>query len=199
MIQPVASPAPTAASAAEAPDTRHVIVNAISGERIVIRQSGAETNGELLAFDLFLPPGGHVPSGHTHPVQEERFTVISGTMRFKLRGATILAHPGEVVAVPPGTPHWFGNAGSAEAHALVEVRPALRMEEVFEYSAAMRHTGEVFGTRLPSLTDLAQFLIAFHREVAVPHVPSIITRAVLAPLAWFGRKRPLRAARGSGA
>jgi hypothetical protein len=30
--------------------------NPISGERIVIRQTAAETGGRLLAFDLFLPP-----------------------------------------------------------------------------------------------------------------------------------------------
>ena len=35
--------------------------NPISGERIVIRESGAHNGGRLLAFDLFLPPGGHLP------------------------------------------------------------------------------------------------------------------------------------------
>src|SRR5689334_15211043 len=65
-------------------DERRVIVNPISGERIIIRVSGAETGGELLVFDLYLPPGGHVPAGHTHPSQEERFTLIEGLMRFRV-------------------------------------------------------------------------------------------------------------------
>ncbi len=58
-----------------------VIVNPISGERVVIRVSGAQTGGELLIFDLYLPPGAHVPARHVHPVQEEQFTVLAGQMK----------------------------------------------------------------------------------------------------------------------
>lgn len=181
---------PAAAGPADAePEAGRVIVNPISGERIVIRQSGAQTNGELLVFDLYLPPGGHVPARHTHPVQQERFTVVSGTMRFELPRKTILAHAGEVVTVPAGTPHWFGNAGSGVAQARVEVRPALRMEEVFEASAAMRQIGPIFGARLPRVHDLARFLVDFRREVTMPHVPPSVTLALLAPLVWLGRQR----------
>ena len=168
----------------QAGDAGRVIVNPISGERIVIRQSGAETNGQLLAFDLFLPPGGHVPASHTHPAQEERFTIVAGAMRFRMRGKTILARPGETVVVPRGTPHWFGAAGAAAAQAYVEVRPALRMEEVFAASAAMGRRGQMFGLRLPRLTQLARFLLDFQREVAVPNLPPLLVRALLTPLAW---------------
>ena len=61
--------------------------NPISGERIVIRESGVQNDGRLLAFDLFLPPGGHVPARHLHPLQEERFTVVAGLMGFCLAAA----------------------------------------------------------------------------------------------------------------
>src|SRR5437016_2913696 len=70
---------------------RRVICNPISGEQILIHTSGAETNGKLLVFDLFLPPGRQVPSRHTHPIQEERFTILAGTMRFRLGWRSILA------------------------------------------------------------------------------------------------------------
>ena len=82
------------ASPAWAPVEGRVIDNAVSGERIVIRKSGAQTGGRVLAFDLFLPPGGHVPAGHVHPVQEERFTVVAGSD-----------------AVPPRPPHDSGESG----------------------------------------------------------------------------------------
>ena len=81
---------------------QRVIENPISGERIVVRQTAAETGGQLFVFDLFLPPGAHVPARHAHPIQEEQFTVLSGRMRFRIGGRTILAGPGETVVVPIG-------------------------------------------------------------------------------------------------
>ena len=178
-----------AASSEPISATGRVINNPISGERIVIRESGAQTGGQLLSFDLFLPPGGHVPSGHVHPAQEERFTVVTGSMRFRLGRHTIRANPGETVLVPAGTAHWFGNAGADVAHARVEVRPALRMEELFETTEALALKGHFRGTRLPRLSDLAHILIEFQREVSVPNIPPFLVRVALAPLAWLGRRR----------
>src|SRR5437588_5906789 len=171
------------------PAAGRVIANPISGERIVIRESGAQTGGRLLSFALFLPPGAHVPARHVHPVQEEQFTVVAGRMRFRLGRRTILAHPGDTVLVPVGTAHWFGNAGAGVAHARVEVRPALRMEELFASAAAMGRTRLFPGARLPRLSDLALFLLEFQRELAVPDMPAFLVRALLAPLAWLGRRR----------
>jgi len=79
-----------------------VIHNPISGERIAIRSGAAGTGGRLLVFDLSLPPGGHVPARHAHPIQEERFTVMEGRMRFSFAGNAILVNPGESVVVPKG-------------------------------------------------------------------------------------------------
>ena len=166
-----------------------VIDNPINGERIIIRQSAAETGGQLLAFDLFLPPGAHVPSRHAHPIQEERFSVITGRMRFRLGHRTILANPGDTVAIPAGTAHWFGNVGAGVAQARVEVRPALRMEEVFEAAASLGTMGHFFGTRQPRLSDLALFLLEFQQELAVPDVPAFLVKGFLAPFAWLGRRR----------
>lgn len=171
------------------PPAGHVIDNPISGERIVIRESGAQTGGELLSFDLFLPPGGHVPARHAHPEQEERFTVVAGRIRFRLGRRTILARPGDTVLVPVGTAHWFGNDGAEVAHALVEVRPALRLDEAFEASAAMGRARHYPGTRLPLLTDLARYLLEFRRELAVPDLPAPLLGPLLIPLARLGRRR----------
>lgn len=169
-----------------------VIVNPVSGERVIIRVSGAQTSGKLLVFDLFLPPGAHVPARHVHPSQEERFTVIAGQMRFRVGRfgrRVIQARPGETIRVPPGTPHWFGNSSAAMSHARVEVRPALRMEELFELTEALGRTSPGGGTRRPRLTDLARIALEFQREVAVPDVPSSLVKVLLAPLAWLARRR----------
>jgi quercetin dioxygenase-like cupin family protein len=179
-------------TAGELPTGDRVIVNPISGERIAIRLSGAETGGKLLAFDLFLPPGAHVPAGHVHPIQEEQFTVVSGLMRFRigrLGRRNILAHPGETIRVPAGTAHWFGNPGAKMAHARVEVRPALRTGELFQMTGKLSLVGHLGRTQLPRLTDLAHVVLEYQREVAVPNVPGVLVTLLLAPLARVGRRR----------
>jgi quercetin dioxygenase-like cupin family protein len=188
-------PAPVTGQATEGQAERRVIDNPISGERIVILESGDRNGGRLLRFDLFLPPGGHVPARHVHPVQEERFTVLTGRMRFRRGRETIWAGPGQTVLVPPGTAHWFGNPGPGVAQARVEVRPALRMEALFERTEEIGRAGRLPGTHLPRPSDLAAVLLEFQRELAVPEVPGVLVRAVLAPLAWLGRRR--RVGRGA--
>lgn len=171
------------------PAPGRVIENPISGERIVIRRTGEDTGGALLAFELYLPPGGHVPAGHVHPEQQERFTIVEGAMEFRLGRRRLVAKPGDTVQIEPGRAHWFGNCGSGEAHAYVEVRPALRMQEMFEATEQVSTSGRFLGTRLPRPTDLAMVLLEFERELAVPVVPRRVARMMLAPLAFLGRRR----------
>jgi mannose-6-phosphate isomerase-like protein (cupin superfamily) len=158
-----------------------VIDNPRSGERIVICQSGSETNGRLLAFELFLQPGAHVPAPHLHPHQEERFTVVGGRVRFRLGTRTLLAQPGMTVTVPSGTAHWFGNAGRDVATLKVEVRPALRMEELLEASVYRSTIHRRWWSRLMAL---ALIPLDFQLELGVPYVST----RILKPLAWL---RPL--------
>src|SRR5262249_49227935 len=83
----------------------------------------ADTGGELLAVEFVVAPDGRVPGAHVHPVQEERFEVVSGTMRFRRGRETVLAGPGDTLVVPPGTAHRFANAGQGPAVVRVEGRP----------------------------------------------------------------------------
>ena len=57
--------------------------NPITGERFTFLETAATTDGELLAFDFALRPGGMVPFPHVHPVQEERFEVVAGRVCFR--------------------------------------------------------------------------------------------------------------------
>jgi len=166
-----------------------VIENPVSGERITFRETAADTGGELLAIDLELSPDGHVPGMHVHPIQEERFEVTAGTMRFKLGGKKVIAHPGDVVVAPPGVRHKFANAGSEEARARVEVRPALRMEQLFETTVALAEEGRTTRKGLPKPLDLALFVREFEQEVRAAFPPAWVQRVTLAPLAWMARKR----------
>jgi len=168
-----------------------IIDNPVSGERIRFIQTAADTNGELLELDLALTPDGHVPGKHVHPEQEERFTVTSGRMKFTLGRKKIVAEPGDVVVVPPGASHKFENAGDGPASARVEVRPALRMENLLETAVALAQTGRTNAKGMPLPLDLALFTREYEREVRAPFPPAWVQRASLAPLAWMARRREL--------
>ncbi len=168
-----------------------VLENPVSGERIVFQKTAADTDGELLAFKLFLDPEGHVPGVHVHPEQEERFEVVKGTMRFQRGLKTVVARAGDTVVVPPGTMHRFANAGDEPAHLLVEVRPALRMEQLLEIATSLAQEGRTNRKGMPSPLDLALFVREFEREVRVPLMPAGLVRVALAPLARLAESRGL--------
>jgi quercetin dioxygenase-like cupin family protein len=170
--------------------TGQVLENPLSGERITFRKTAADTDGELLAIDLELAPGGRVPAGlHIHPEQEERFDVARGRMRFRIRREKLFAGPGEAVVVPPGVPHDFANASDQTALVRVEVRPALAMERLFETAVGLVQDGRTFGNGIPKPLDLALFVREFEREVQAAVPPLWMQRIALVPLAWVARKR----------
>jgi quercetin dioxygenase-like cupin family protein len=167
--------------------------NPITGERIIFRETAADTDGELLAIDLILAPDGHVPGAHVHPAQEERFEVTSGTMKFRLGRKKVIAQAGDVVVVPAGSVHKFANAGEEPAHVRVEVRPALKMEQLFEDAVALANEGRTNGKGMPKPLDLALFVREYEDEVRAPFPPAPIVRAVMAPLVWIAKRRGLAA------
>jgi mannose-6-phosphate isomerase-like protein (cupin superfamily) len=166
------------------------LVNPVSGERITFRTTSAESNGELVAIDLELPPGGRVPGPlHLHPRQEERFEVVSGTMRFRIRRERVLAGAGDSVVVPPRVPHDFANYGDQAALVRVEIRPALKMEQLFETAVALAEQDRTMLGGIPRPLDLALFTREFEEEVQAAFPPRWLQRVALAPLAWFARMR----------
>ena len=165
------------------------IENPVSGERITFVKTAADTGGELLAVDMTLAVDGHVPGAHVHPEQEERFEIRSGTMKFRMNGKTIVAGPGETVVVPPGARHKFSNGGDEEVQVRVEVRPALKMEELFENTVALAAEGRTNRKGMPKPVHLALFVGEYEREVRAPFPPAPVVKALMAPLAWLGRHR----------
>ena len=68
-----------------------VIENPFSGEWIRFDETSAETGGEYLAGEIVLAPHGIGPPEHVHPVIEERFRVLSGTLTSLVRGEKVAA------------------------------------------------------------------------------------------------------------
>jgi quercetin dioxygenase-like cupin family protein len=169
--------------------------NPVTGERFTFTDTAASTNGELLGFDFALHVGGGVPLPHVHPHQTERFEIRKGLMRFRIGLRTRLAGPGDVVEVSPGIVHSFANAGESEARLHVEVRPALRMEEMFAEVVAMAQAGRMTPRGLPrSPLELADLARRYDQEAHAPLLSVGAQRVLLAPLVFAARRRRARLA-----
>ncbi len=157
--------------------------NPVTGERFTFLHTAASTGGELLAFELGLKPGGAVPIPHVHPIQTERFEVVAGRMRFRVGFRHVIAEAGDVVEVAPGVMHGFANAGDDDARVLVEVRPALAMEEMFAEVVALAKAGRMTRRGLPrNLFDLAALARRYDQEAHAPFIGVGLQRLLLAPL-----------------
>ncbi len=162
--------------------------NPVTGERFTFTDTAASTGGELLGFDFALRVGGAVPIPHVHPIQTERFVVLSGRMRFRIGLRTRIAGPGDVVEVQPGVMHSFANAGDEEARLHVEVRPALAMEDMFAEVIAMAQAGQMTRRGLPrNPLALASLARRYDREAHAPLMSVGVQRLLLAPLVFAGR------------
>jgi quercetin dioxygenase-like cupin family protein len=166
------------------------VENPVTGERFTFTETAASTDGELLAFDFGLRPGGAVPIPHVHPIQTERFEVIDGRVSFRVGRRRIQAEPGDVVEVEPGVAHSFANAGDDEAKMRVEVRPALAMENMFADVVAMAKAGRMNRRGMPrNLLELATLARKYDQEAHAPLLSVRLQRVLLAPLVFLARHR----------
>jgi mannose-6-phosphate isomerase-like protein (cupin superfamily) len=138
--------------------TGQTVENPATGERVTFLRTSADTGGELLVLELVWPRKGRRAPEHVHPEMEERYEVVAGTARFRIGGEEIAAGPGDVVTVPPGTPHLAWNPTLHEVRLRVEFRPALRWEEFVE---------RLFAAREP----VGALMREFRREIAPPPRP----------------------------
>jgi quercetin dioxygenase-like cupin family protein len=162
--------------------------NPVTGERFTFTHTAASTDGELLAFDFALKPGGAVPIPHVHPIQTERFEVTEGRMKFRVGFKTVIAEAGDVVEVEPGVMHSFANAGDTEAKLRVEVRPALQMEQMFAEVVTMAKAGRMTKRGLPrNPLDLALLARTYDLEAHAPMLSVGVQRMLLAPLVAWAR------------
>jgi quercetin dioxygenase-like cupin family protein len=154
---------------------------------IIFHHTSEETNGESVLVETIVRPDGFVAAAHVHPFQTERFEVLDGVLGLRVGEKELLARPGEVALVAPGTPHRFWNAGKGEARFVCEVTPALRFESLIETMFALAADGKTNRKGLPSPLRLAVIAKAHFDTVRLPFPPTWLQRAALALGAPIGR------------
>ena len=169
------------------------IEHPVTGERIVFLDTAGETNGELLRFELLVRPGGFVAAEHVHPKQEERFEILSGVAHFRIGGDERDVQAGDKAMVLPGTAHVWWNAGGDELRAIVELRPALRIESFFETLFGLGKAGKTNKKGLPNPLQLVVIGSEYRNEIRGAGIPFAIQWIAMATLAPIGRALGYRA------
>jgi quercetin dioxygenase-like cupin family protein len=167
--------------------------NPVTGEVLVFHRTAEETNGESVLVETIVRPDGFVAAAHVHPFQTERFEILEGLLGLKLDGSELVAEPGEVVTVPPATPHRFWNVGESQARFFAEVRPALQFESLIETMFTLAAEGKTNRKGLPNPLRLAVIARAHFDTVRLPFPPAALQRAALAVGAPLGKLLGFRA------
>lgn len=165
------------------------IYNPVQGDWIVFRETAQDTSGEQLSAELIVSPTAAGPPAHVHPLQEERFEVLSGAIRARLgnQEAKSLLE-GERMTVAPGTPHTWWNDGEEAARVSVDFRPALNSEIAFETIYGLARDGKTDEKGVPNLLQFAVMLSGINKnELYLAQPPIPVQKALFAALAPVGR------------
>lgn len=126
-----------------------------------------------LVVEATYGPAGRPPPAHLHPVQDERFTVLDGTLSARVDGQERTLHAGDVLDVPRGADHTMWNADPQQpAHVRWETRPAGRTEDWFAALDAAATTNPVALAPLVRAYD-DTFRLAGPRWLLVPALAAL--------------------------
>ena len=144
-----------------------------------------ERDGDNLWVRTWLEHGGHLPE-HFHPVQEERWETVEGSVRIKLDGRwrDLLPEHGPVV-VAPNIRHELRNTSGHAARLRTEVLPAGRLEQFLRESARAAREGLYNARNMPTSLRGAGWLARFaleHRDETVMCSPPPALQRVVLPL-----------------
>ncbi|HSP09589.1 MAG TPA: cupin domain-containing protein [Candidatus Dormibacteraeota bacterium] len=167
------------------------IVNPITGYTITF----LEATEVVFRFREIALPSTYGPALHIHPLQEERFEIIRGSVEFVMGARKVVCGPGESVVVPAGVAHTFKNVADCESEMFAEYRPGLPQQSrrFFEVYFALARARLTDSKGLPSIWQIAVEMPTMSDHVRLASPPWAVQRLVLAmlrPIAWLMGCRP---------
>lgn len=154
-------------------------------ESVTITQS----TPEMLEVEVEYGPMGSPPPKHLHPAQDERFRVVSGTLRVRVGGDERELAAGEEIEIPRGEVHQMWNPGSEPVRAVWQTMPRLRTEQWFEAIDALHREGRVGKDGMPGPLAFGVLLTEYRDVFRLAVAPDPVLRPALAALGAVGRRR----------
>lgn len=170
-----------------------VYANAVTGEHALVLRGDEDGDGRSSLVLLTVAPGGAVVGSHLHPGIEERFRVLSGSIRVVVDGDEQTLSAGEEASAPPGVAHDWWNAEDAPARVLVSLTPPEpRFETMIATLFGLANDGKTNDRGLPNPLQLALIAREFDDVIRFTAPPRPIQRAATAVLAPVARIRGYR-------
>ena len=163
------------------------IINIRTGQRMIFRKLGKDTNGQLLEIECFNPPSGVKEPEHVHPLQESRFEVISGTMNFNVNRETHVVGPGESILIQAGVPHYFWNDSETEVHSIQSFSPALHIADFFRTFFALARQNKLNKKGLPNFFLISIISLKHQDEIRLVSPPWAVQKLIFSLLAPLGK------------
>ncbi len=165
------------------------IAHPLTGERVTF----LDVRDDMLKLRIEMAPGGFLPRPHTHPRSEERFEVTAGRVQINESGRLRSLDVGEIVVVPRGAGHVWGNPFDEPATVVVDLCPAYQMATFFETWFGLARDGKVnTRTQMPSLLQTVIIAHDFRDGIGFPGVAGVAARGLFAALAPLARARGYR-------
>jgi mannose-6-phosphate isomerase-like protein (cupin superfamily)/uncharacterized protein YndB with AHSA1/START domain len=175
----------------------HVLTDPITGTRIAVLKTSAETGGKLLQFEEIYPAqrGREANAPHLHRTFDERFEIVDGRAGYLLDGAERIASAGETVLIPRGAAHMNPyNAGDQPMrliHSIALDPPNVRtlesLEGAFDTLGRLALQGQLNAQRQPkSFLQLAVILRSLQPHSYAAGLPIPIQRVLFGLLGGLG-------------
>jgi quercetin dioxygenase-like cupin family protein len=141
------------------------ITNARTGQIMIFRKTGKETDVSLLEIECFNPKSDEREPVHIHPKQESSTEVISGKLHFLVDGKEHIIGPGERLVIPAGVPHCFWNEDATEAHHIARFSPALNIAGFFDTFFGLSRDGKLNKNGIPNFFHTSIIALAYKDEI----------------------------------
>lgn len=164
-----------------------MIENKRTGQRMKFLKTWEDTNGTQLQIECFSPFSSAREPEHIHPYQENRFHVLAGELWFCVDGKDRVIYPGETISIPKNTPHYFWNAGTAEAHYIQEFFPALNIDGLFETFFALARDSRLNKNGAPNIFRTSLIMLRHEKEIRLVRPAWAIQKLIFSLLAPVGK------------
>lgn len=154
------------------------------GEILIFKSCETENGEEKLIVENFVKPGAG-PVMHTHLLQDEALTVVSGELTYQVLGEEPkTAQAGETAVFKRRVPHKFVNSGTTELNCTGYIKPA---NTIIFYLSAIFEAQKKSGKNQPELFDGAYLICRYKSEYDLPELPFFVKKIIM-PVVYFTGK-----------